>query len=92
MIEQDLERARLAKALLDNSLLDEILTGLKDRYVQAWLSSKPADSEARERFYLASQAIDQVKNEINIAIQNGQLAKATIERRKKRDSIAASRE
>jgi hypothetical protein len=92
MIEQDLERARLAKALLDNSLLDEILTDLKDRYVQAWLSSKPADNEARERLYLASQAIDQVKNEINIAIQNGQLAKAAIERRKKRDSISASRE
>lgn len=92
MIEQDLERARLAKALLDNPLLNEILTSLKDRYVEAWLSSKPADTEARERLYLASQAIDQVTNEISIAIQNGQIAKAIIERRNKRDTITASRE
>lgn len=92
MIEQDLERARHAQALFDNPLLNQILTDLKDRYIKEWLSSKPADKEARERLYLASQAVDQVKNEITIAIQNGHVAKATIERRKKRDAITLIRE
>ena len=83
-MEQDLERARLGKALLDNPLLIEILNGMKDSYVNAWLSSRPEDVETRERLYLQSQLVDDFAREIRIAVENGAITKAILKRREQR--------
>ena len=83
-MEQDLERARLGKALLDNPLLIEILNGMKDSYVNAWLSSRPEDVETRERLYLQSQLVDDFAREIRIAVENGAITKAIMKRREQR--------
>lgn len=83
MIEKELERARHAQALLDNPLLNEILDGLKGSYVEAWLSSRPDEIEARERLYLASQVVDEFARTLRIAIENGQITKAMIKRRER---------
>lgn len=83
-MEKDLERARLAKALLDNPLLVEILDGMKDSYVRTWLSSQPEDIKTRERLYLQSQLVDDLAREIRIAVENGTIAKAIIQRREQR--------
>lgn len=83
-MEQEFERARHAKALLDNPLFIEILNGLKDGYVNAWLSSRPDDIETRERLYLQSQVVDELVKEIRIAVENGVINKAIIQRREQR--------
>lgn len=84
MSEKDIERARLGKALLDNPLFTEILDGLKGSYAEAWLSSRPEDVETRERLYLQSLLVDEVRREIRIAVENGEIAKAIIKRREQR--------
>ena len=38
MIEDDIKKAEQARHLLDNPLLNEILTSLKNAYVEDWLS------------------------------------------------------
>lgn len=83
-MEKDLERARHAKALLDNPLLAEILDGMKGSYVEAWLASRPEDIEARERLYLQSQLVDSFSRELRIVVENGTITKAIIDRRLKR--------
>lgn len=83
-MEKDLERARHAKALLDNPLLAEILDGMKGGYVEAWLASRPEDIEARERLYLQSQLVDSFSRELRIIVENGTITKAIIDRRLKR--------
>jgi hypothetical protein len=84
MIDEDLERARHASALLDNPLLNEILSDLKQTYVNQWLASKPEDYEVRERLYLASRLADEFSSELQIAIQNGKIAKAALKRKQER--------
>ena len=83
MIDNEIERGRHAAALLDNPLLSEILDGLKDGYVKAWLASRPDEIEARERLYLASQVVEEFAKELRIAVENGQIAKAIIKRRER---------
>lgn len=84
-MEKDLERARQARALLENPLLIEILDGMKDSYVEAWLSSRPEDMETRERLYLQSQLVDSFARELRIIVENGKITKAIIDRRLKRE-------
>lgn len=84
-MEKDLERARHAQALLDNPLLTEILDGLKDGYVRAWLSSRSEDMETRERLYLQAQLVDDFAKELRIIVENGAITKAIIKRRQERN-------
>lgn len=84
-MEKDLERARHAQALLDNPLLIEILDGMKDSYVTAWLSSKSEDIETRERLYLQAQLVDDFAREIRIIVENGAITKAILKRRQERN-------
>ena len=85
MIEQDLERARHAAALLNNPLLDEILSTLKRTYVDDWLASEPRDIETRERLYLASRVVDDFSRELRIAVENGAITKAILKRKQERE-------
>lgn len=84
-MEKDLERARHAQALLDNPLLIEILDGMKDSYVNTWLSSKSEDIETRERLYLQAQLVDDFARELRIIVENGAITKAILKRRQERN-------
>lgn len=84
-MEQDLERARHAQALLDNPLLTEILDGMKDGYVRTWLSSRSEDIETRERLYLQAQLVDEFAKELRIIVENGAITKAILKRRQERN-------
>lgn len=86
MIEQDLLRARQAESLLNNDLLKEILAEMKQAYVKQWLDSSPGDTETRERLYFASQVVDDVLKELRIALENGKVTQAILDKKIKRDS------
>lgn len=85
MIEQDLERARLAKALLDNPLLNEVLEDMKRVYINQWLASDPKEVETRERLYLSSRIVDDIAREIRIHFENGEVTKAILKKKQDRD-------
>lgn len=85
MSEKDIERARLAQNLLNNPLLEEILSDLKQSYIDDWLVSNPKDVETRERLFMAARLIDQFRTSIKAVIDNGVVSAAIIEKRQKRE-------
>lgn len=87
MREDDIKRAEQARHLLDNPLLDEVLTGLKNAYISDWLSSKPEDKDARERLYIAAQVVDDFTRNLRVIIENGAISKAINKRKQERNPL-----
>lgn len=79
--EEDIKRGELAQALLNNPLLAEILEGLKDTYVEKWLSSDPKDVEGRERLFIAVNVVDDFSRNLRVVVENGKLTKAIFKRK-----------
>lgn len=79
--EEDIKRGELAQALLNNPLLTEILEGLKDTYIERWLSSNPEDVEGRERLFIAVNVVDDFSRNLRVVVENGKLTKAIFKRK-----------
>lgn len=84
MIEADIKRGKQAEELLDNPLLGEILEGLRQHYIDEWLASEPSDVQARERLYLSSRLVDEFRQTLRVAVENGKITKAILQRKEKR--------
>jgi len=65
----------------------EILTTLKNAYVDDWLSSKPDDKEQRERLYIAAQVVDDFAKNMRIILERGAITKAIIKRKQDREGL-----
>lgn len=87
MIEDDLKRAEQARHLLDNPLLQEVLNGLKQSYLNEWASSKPEEVEKRERLYMATQVVDGFEKELKIILENGAITKAILKKKQAREGL-----
>ena len=87
MIEDDIKKAEQARHLLDNPLLNEILTSLKNAFVEYWLSSDPTDKEKRERLYIAAQVVDDFAKNMRIILERGAITKAIIKRKQDREGL-----
>lgn len=87
MIDDDIKKAEQARHLLDNPLLNEILTSLKNAYVEDWLSSSPEDKEKRERLYIAAQVVDDFSKNIRIVLERGVITKAIVKRKQEREGL-----
>ena len=85
MNEKDIEQARNAQALMDNPLLSEVLTNLKQSAIEEWMNSPRNATEDRERFYLMVQAIEEFSRALRIVIENGKITTAILKRRYDKD-------
>lgn len=92
-LQQDINRAARAKALVDDALLAEAFNTLEAAYIAAWRATPPLDTQAREKLFLAVNVIGKVKEHLQSVIANGKLADAEMQRmtadeaRKKRFGI-----
>lgn len=84
MIEADIKRGKAAQDLLDNPLLTEILDDLRQHYIDEWLATEPSDVDARERLYLSSRLVDEFRQTLRVAVENGKITKAILQRKEKR--------
>jgi len=85
-IERDRTRGVRARELLDNELVQEALTTLKDEYVRAWEASPARDSEGRERLWVMVKLVEKFRGHLEQVWDAGKLADdklVEIERRKK---------
>jgi len=85
-IEHDRARGVRAKELLDNDLVQEALTTLKDEYVRAWEASPARDAEGRERLWVMVKLVEKFRGHLEQVWDAGKLADdklVEIERRKK---------
>lgn len=85
-IDRDRTRGIRAKELLDNELVQEALTTLRDEYVKAWETSPARDSEGRERLWVMVKLVEKFRGHLEQVWDAGKLADdklVEIERRKK---------
>jgi len=61
-------KAIAAQALLNNELLNEIFTVIRERGLSEWERSSPSDTEIREMIYNRVKAIQEVKREMQRAL------------------------
>lgn len=86
-LEQEVQRGKDAKRLLDDPLFADVFGKLRQKYVNDITSSGEADSKLRESAYLKLNMLKDVETELRAIEGNGVVAEQTIVRRRKRGEI-----
>jgi hypothetical protein len=68
------ERGAQAEALLRNELLTEAFKQLEARYIAAWGSTHPHETETRENLWRATQILGDVRRHLIRVAADGKLA------------------
>ena len=69
------ERIRRAKGLVNDPLLQESYTVLREDLMNRWIHSSSTDSEARESIWLAIRLLERIENHIKSIVETGHMAK-----------------
>ena len=80
-------RADKAEAVLRNEIFIESFEYLEKEFTNAWKQSAIGDTDARERLYMLCQNLDALKSYIHKVVEDGKLAKATLEELHKRQQF-----
>ena len=67
------ERARRAKALLNDPLFKEAFEVLEKDLMGRWVNSGSTESEARESIWLAMRLLDRVQSHISSIVETGRM-------------------
>lgn len=78
--EQVAAGVRVRELLEDQTLLDAF-DALERRYVAEWRETAAHETEARERAYWALEALDRVRLELKITLDNGSIAASQLEQK-----------
>jgi|FLOH01.1.fsa_nt_gi hypothetical protein len=78
-LDKDIERADMARFLLEHPLLVEAFEGIEATYTSAWRDSRPDEGAARERVYIALQVLASVRGHLESVVMGGALARRDIE-------------
>jgi hypothetical protein len=77
-LDQAVNRAVRAQALLDDDLLSEAFAGLEESYTAAWRSTAIDDVGAREKLFLAINIVGKVRDHLTAMVASGKLAQAEL--------------
>ena len=72
--QQDVDRGRRAKELLENELFNEAWINIRTGLVAVWEATNTLDAETRERCFLSVKLLDRLKAEFVRVLQGGKLA------------------
>lgn len=86
-INEKLERAAKAEALLRNEVFQDAFAYLEGQFVAAWRSSNVADAESRERVYQLLQNLDALRGYFQTVIEDGKLAQMQLDEIKMRSNF-----
>ena len=84
---EDMARADKAEAVLRNEIFIESFEYLEAEFTNAWKQSAINDTNARERLYMLCQNLEALKGYIYKVVEDGKMAKATIEGLQKRQQF-----
>jgi hypothetical protein len=76
-LEQRIARAQEAKR--DLAIIQPRLDSLREGYIVAWRASQASQSDAREKIWLAYQAVDAIERDLKAKITDAQAAQAEID-------------
>ena len=71
---EELRRADEAKRLLDNPLLKEAFTTIREELIKHLLNTRVAEETERDRLYITIKALDLVEQHIQSVLETGKLA------------------
>jgi len=77
-LQKAINRAQKAAGLLDNELLAEAFKTLEQAYIDFWRLTKPEDSMAREKAFIAINIVGKVKDHLAKVVDHGRLAQADL--------------
>ncbi len=72
-------RAAHAKQLADDPMLVETFENVRRAAIQAWQSTKADDVASRETAWLTVKVVNRIEAELQIIIENGQIAAARVQ-------------
>jgi hypothetical protein len=72
-------RATHAQQLLDDPLLAEVFSGIRQAAVDAWVGTASGNTEARELAWVTVKVIDRIKAEFESMVENGLIAASRIQ-------------
>ena len=78
-LRRDMEKGARAKALLEDPVLVEAFEGFEAELMTVWAATRTADTEARERVWMAIRVLRKVKGALETMIADGTLAKREID-------------
>ena len=81
--EDQVNKGRKAKQLLEDETLNAAITKLENDQLWAFKSSKPEESAKRETAWCMLQAIDGLRQELVKVMDNGKIAQNAISRSQK---------
>ena len=69
------QRERRAQSLINDELLNEAFTLLKEDLMNRWSNSGSTDLEARSSFWLAMLLLDRIRGHLTSIVETGQMNK-----------------
>ena len=82
--EEQIQRAERAQELLEDPLIKESFDHLEQTYLDAWRDSRPGEELDREVLWQAWFALDAVRSHLNQVMQNGKIARDSLDKLKRR--------
>lgn len=81
-LRQAIEAGNEAKALLANETLQAAFAAVQEKAIAQWRGSFAEDLEEREQAYWLLQALEQVRTQLRITLDNGTVAASFLEKEK----------
>lgn len=78
-LHREASRGSKAEGLINHELFKESFDALRAKYIEAWTITEPAETNAREKLWLAVQVLADVENHIKKVAQSGRLAKKQLD-------------
>lgn len=80
-LEMEIVRGADAEQLLANPLLREAFELIEQDLIEKWQTSSLQDEKGREKLYLSQIMLARIVKQIELVVQTGQVAKATLAQR-----------
>ena len=77
--QQRIERAAKAEELMRNEAFVEAFDDVEEFYMNAWRNSDPFDVEQRERAYVATMLLSDLKNLLISRVRDGEVSRKLLE-------------
>lgn len=85
----EIARADRAKLILEDPMVVEALTAMRDHIMQAWQESPARDKEGREELFRYMKVIGQFESVFRAHIETGALAAHQLRTEEERNSVLA---
>jgi hypothetical protein len=86
-LQSDVDRAEHANRLLNDQLLQDALSAIRDEVVRTWVDCPARDAEGKEALWQLARTADKFENLLRGYIETGKLATANLKHFEERKGL-----